>query len=406
MPSGADDVFGGNAPDAGTGCYRQRVHGEHLPKESVVPDPRVLEAVDLLDRFADRTGVTSSRPPRRYLWTDAFAVMTDLGLYERTGDDRFRSRALALIDQVHRLLGRHRDDDSREGWLSGLDDDEGALHPTRGGLRIGKERPERGRREPFDAREEWDRDGQYFHYLTRWMLALDRAARTTGDARYALWSRELCETAVDAFARRDTPYGRPSLVWKMGIDLSRPLVASTGQHDALDGHVTARQLESTRREFGDDTNAPALTSVVETLRSMIDVYALATTDPLGIGGLLLDLAHLDQIDPEDTLNADLLASARAGLVIGPRRLGLTGAAETRLAFREFGLSIGLAAVEDRFPALADFVALREPIESFWRTAEAQDSRTWREHEDIDAVMLAASLAPQGVVALPTPSARH
>jgi hypothetical protein len=375
-------------------------------KEPVVPDPRLLEAVDLLDRFADRTGVTSSDPPRRYLWTDAFAVMTDLGLYERTGDSRFRSRALELIDRVHRVLGRHRDDDRREGWLSGLDDAEAERHPTLGGLRIGKERPERGRHDPFDPQEEWERDGQYFHYLTRWMQALDRAARTTGDLRYARWSRELCETAVRSFGRHDTPFGRPALVWKMSIDLSRPLVPSTGQHDPLDGHVTARQLEATRHALGDDPEAPTLTAIAEQLRDMIDVRGLATTDPLGIGGLLLDLAHLDQVDPDDPLNADLLSSARAGLVIGPRRLGLAGPAETRLAFREFGLSIGLAAVEDRFPALADFVPLRETIESFWRSPEAQDSRSWRAHEDIDAVMLAASLVPRGVVELPTPTTRR
>ena len=133
----------------------------------------------------------------------------------------------------------------------------------------------------------------------------------------------------------------------------------------------------------------------------------STKEPVVPDPRLLDaLDLLDQIDPYDPLNADLLSSARAGLVIGPRRLGLTGPAEARLVFREFGLSIGLAAVEDRFPALVDFVALREPIESLWRSAEARESRTWREHEDIDTVMLAASLAPRGVVALPTPTARR
>jgi hypothetical protein len=43
----------------------------------------------------------------------------------------------------------------------------GAAHPTRGGLRIGKKLPERRPGEAFQERLEWERDGQYFHYLTK-----------------------------------------------------------------------------------------------------------------------------------------------------------------------------------------------------------------------------------------------
>ena len=98
--------------------------------------------------------------PRRYLWTDAFAVMTDLGLYEVTGDERFVERAVQLVDDVHHVLGQHRSDDVREGWLSGLDGEEAERHPTRGGLRIGKPLPERPPGAAYDALGEWDRDGQ------------------------------------------------------------------------------------------------------------------------------------------------------------------------------------------------------------------------------------------------------
>src|SRR5437773_526608 len=94
-------------------------------------------------RFADRTGLTTDRPQRRYLWTDAFAVCTFLGLADATADARYRELALRLVDAVHWTLGRHRDDDARRGWISGLAEEEGARHPTRGGLRIGKPLPER-----------------------------------------------------------------------------------------------------------------------------------------------------------------------------------------------------------------------------------------------------------------------
>jgi hypothetical protein len=50
-----------------------------------------------------------------------------------------RELAVRLVDQVHHVLGRHRDDDPRSGWISGLSEKEGELHPNIGGLRIGKE---------------------------------------------------------------------------------------------------------------------------------------------------------------------------------------------------------------------------------------------------------------------------
>ena len=49
--------------------------------------------------------------------------------------------------------------------------------------------------EPFDERLEWDRDGQYFHYLTKWMHALCQAAFFVGDA--PRWAVELGRVAFD-----------------------------------------------------------------------------------------------------------------------------------------------------------------------------------------------------------------
>ncbi len=65
-----------------------------------------------MSEFADLTGLLSdSKVPRRYLWTDAFAVCNFLGLYRQTRDEQYKKLALHLIDQVHFILGRHRDDD-------------------------------------------------------------------------------------------------------------------------------------------------------------------------------------------------------------------------------------------------------------------------------------------------------
>lgn len=113
-------------------------------------------AQELMDRFADLTGITGKVMPRRYLWTDAFAVCNYLGLHRETGSDRYRQLAVELVDQVHHVLGRHRRDDPRSGWISGLSEQEGARHPTRGGLRIGKKLNERGANQPPDPQLEWE----------------------------------------------------------------------------------------------------------------------------------------------------------------------------------------------------------------------------------------------------------
>ena len=127
----------------------------------------------LMEEFAEATGVSGNAAPRRYLWTDAFAACNFLGLYRQTADERFLRFARELVDQVHYILGRHRNDDPRRGWISGLADEEGKKHPTCGGLRIGKKLPERTAHEAPNSQLEWERDGQYFHYLTKWMHALE-----------------------------------------------------------------------------------------------------------------------------------------------------------------------------------------------------------------------------------------
>lgn len=155
---------------------------------------------EIMNEYAGVTGLSPSAPcPQRYLWTDAFAVCNFLGLYQQTGDAHYRHLASCLVDQVHAVLGRHRPDDSRTGWISGLDEQEGVRHPTAGGLRIGKELNERRPEGPFDEQLEWDRDGQYYHYLTQWMHSLDRMSVVTGEPACNRWAIELAKTAHARF---------------------------------------------------------------------------------------------------------------------------------------------------------------------------------------------------------------
>jgi len=378
-------------------------------------EPRIETAARLMDEFAAHTRADTNQLPRRYLWTDGFAVCNYLGLARAAGNPVWRERALALVDEVHHTLGRHRADDHRHGWISGLGEAEAEAHPTAGGLRIGKPLPERAPGEPLDERREWDRDGQYFHYLTRWMHALDQLARATREAHYNQWARELDATAFRAFTYIPAPpLPTRRMHWKMSIDLSRPLLASMGQHDPLDGYLTTLQLRVTAASLAQAQAQPNLAEERREYAAMVRRGDWATDDPLGIGGLLVDALRVQQLsqqgaDIEPKLFERLLDAAYSGLAIYVRGGDLQLPARYRLAFRELGLAIGLHAVERmqaadpgqraQLEGLAQYLPLAGDIEAFWLDPAQQRSATWIEHQDINTVMLATSLVPDGYLDL-------
>lgn len=377
-------------------------------------------AVRVMTEFADRTGLSSSRPAKRYLWTDAFAVCTFLALWRTTGNKVFLDLANRLIDQVHNTLGKHRLDDPRSGWISGLSEAEGQDHPTRGGLRIGKLLPERLRNEPRDPELEWEQDGQYFHYLTQWMHALDQAARATKNPRYSQWAQELAVRSHEAFTYLHPVTDRRFMAWKMSIDLSRIVVPSMGQHDPLDGYITCAQLRATVSNLGASKN-PALAGVQADFATMSEARAWATPDPLGIGGLLWNAYRGDQLCQrgdffDETLVPEMLQAALTGLRSYAPQHRQTRPAAERLAFRELGLAIGLKAmakmnsangilkvrdpgVDSLLLSLRPYLQLQPLIQSFWSNSDHRRDETWSAHRDINAVMLATNLLPDGFVTL-------
>lgn len=374
----------------------------------VIPT-RKRDARELLDRFATATGLYAGSAPRRYLWTDAFAVCTWAGLGEE-------HRAAELVDQVHGILGRHRPDDERVGWISGLPDGEAERRPTAGGLRIGKPLPERGPADAFNWRLEWERDGQYFHYLTQWIRALERMA-ATGDFRYHAWATELGLVAFDRFGHG--PGAVPDrLYWKMSIDLSRPAVPSMGQHDPLDGYVALRSLRSAiDGHYGGAVDATRLDRAIDALGGMVESSKLDTNDPLGTGSLLTNAWFLARVtEPDEPRRRGILErvldAAERSLAAVRRARVFDLPADQRLAFRELGLAIGLDAVSrladsdawdsrrlptiaHRVEPLSGWVHLRSSIQQFWMDPRNQRASTWADHRDINTVMLATSLAPEG-----------
>lgn len=273
-------------------------------------------ASQIMIEFAALSGLSPAGPsPQRYLRTDAFAVCNFLGLYRQTGDERYRDLALLLVDQVHNILGWHRADDNRTGWISGIDEEEGSRHPTIGGLRIGKEMRERRPGEPFDERLEWDRDGQYYHYLTQWMHALSRVGRVTGDLKYNRWAVELAKTAHARFTYLPPSGGEKCMYWKMSIDLSYPLVPSMGHHDPLDEFITYSELQAAAGKYQD---IPDLNEEIADMAGICEGKSWTTDDPLGIGGLLSGAYRMAQliVDQRFTrpeLLEDVLDSSLVGL---------------------------------------------------------------------------------------------
>ncbi|HSN28226.1 MAG TPA: hypothetical protein VLT45_18195, partial [Kofleriaceae bacterium] len=75
-------------------------------------------------------------------------------------------------------------------------------------------------------------------------------------------------------------------------------------------------------------------------------------------------------------------------------------ADRRLAFRELGLAIGLAAADAiGAPDFERFASVRDAITHFWLDDGHRSSRSYRDHEDINDVMLATSLQPDGFLRL-------
>jgi len=212
--------------------------------------------------------------------------------------------------------------------------------------------------------------------------------------------------------------------WKMSIDLSRPLVPSMGQHDPLDGFVTYNELQATAAKDSKRSTGNDLRTEIIDLANICEGRSWATDDPLGIGGLLFDACRVAQLMISGDLEqADLLETILESCLIGldsfVRENSLKLPAGFRLAFRELGLSIGLRAVEKMrelieqksrllrekdsllslLKSLSRYAELKEIIEKFWLEGTNREADSWTAHHDINWVMLATSLAPDGFLEL-------
>ncbi|PGG96649.1 hypothetical protein GX51_07728 [Blastomyces parvus] len=263
----------------------------------------------------------------RYLWTDAFGVLNFLTLHKelslrgdnKTAADNSLIFAQRLITTVHNVLGYTRDGLSR---LPGATHEE----PLKGGLRIGKQ-DETGP----------DGDGQYFHYLTMWMFTLNRMSLATGDPSYNRQAVSLAKAVHPHFFLNRTS-DRPHMVWKVAMDLSRPLVASEGNLDPIDGYVVFRLLQASAMKYGDgEILKEEIVDYKKVMARKGDHFV--TRDPLDLG-MTLWTAHWFA---GREAWADHLAE-RYRLFDDNHFLETN--LQYRLAFREFGTCLGIGCLTD------------------------------------------------------------
>ncbi|OTA95746.1 hypothetical protein M434DRAFT_20134 [Hypoxylon sp. CO27-5] len=313
----------------------------------------------------------------RYLWTDAFGVINFITLSrEKDGSHSHQLHlelAKKLVDTVHSVLGRTRDGSSR---LPGATDSE----PLKGGLRIGK----------VDA-DGPDGDGQYHHYLTLWMFALNRLSLATGEARWNALAVQLAKAVHPHFMT--TRGGQESMVWKISTDMRRVLVNSKGNLDDVDGFVVYQLLQETAEKFkkkspnNGSASTPSLDTEIEHYRRIMATHPKSLSgDPLDLG-MSLWISHFDR---EAAWSRELAAGglriARDHFLPAAQRHVTTS---RRLAFREFGACLGIKCyVEDpENPLYAGAGAVLDAWDGKLLDAADEDLRP------INLVMYAAALIP-------------
>lgn len=354
-----------------------------------------------LECFAKRSGLTETNGDtyRRYLWTDALALQSYLGLHRLTGEEKYVIYARKLINEVHEKLGRYHLEDQREGFISGLEQEEAWKHPTINGLRIGKRLRERKADEAFDEQLEWEKDGQYLHYLTKWTMALLQAEIQLEREQYGQWARELV-LAQKKFIN-NARGKNVQLYWKMSVDLSRPQVLSSGAHDPLEAYFSTLSVTRYSSE-----EAPELHQQLALYETLIQTKDWTTSDPLGLGTLLLNAVQSVALQQEKEIPSsvkagELLKNACHGLDLYRKGYSSKKEAHARLAFRECGLALGLRVIDGLREQLVQwqldlveidkYMHLAEEIEGFWLAPENRNVDSWTAHLDINEVSLAAVL---------------
>lgn len=335
--------------------------------------------------------LTTWKPPAtaeghrgRYLWTDGFAVTNFLTLYKLTNDDRYLTFARSLVQTVHDVLGYNRDGNSR---LPGATE----ACPLNGGLRIGKH-DEAGS----------DGDGQYFHYLTVWMFALNRLTHVSGEIWYNEQAINMARAVLPRFMY-STHTTRPRMYWKLTVDLSKPLVTGEGNLDPIDGYVVYKLLQEIAAAL-DKTKEGILENEIALLRKIVDTkwQNYRSNDPLDIGMTLWTVHWLGEPEQWAVNLRKRAASCLNQLVQSGYFDPKISPPSQRLAFREFGAAIGVQSLlsaerqetsESELGGLPQFICKEWEEVGLVPIPTNEQGKRMAELMPITAVMYAAAVLP-------------
>mmetsp|Transcript_20201 Transcript_20201/g.34074 ORF Transcript_20201/g.34074 Transcript_20201/m.34074 type:complete len:438 (-) Transcript_20201:303-1616(-) len=361
----------------------------------------------------------STFPDRRYLWTDAFGILNfvSLALTEKdfsesaSGDcsdkvekppSKYSTGAQKLIDAVVNTLGQPRSDSyPMERQKSG----DGYK-----GLRIGKVKA----RKHSDYGMEYD--GMYWHYLDKFIFALLRYSRMTGEEKALHQAVTLIKDLHPAFFVPNQGYH-----WKLNCDLTR-IVADSEVYPSHDV-VSAWVVFNIAKCMGGD-----VASEVEDLKPIIvryfeqPLWVLTTglSDPLGLGTHLWTLQWLLHAGSQPTVRGDESGEPRSSVVCcgvdisayvqevsrtAARMLNIAATDSSghfkALPFRYYGMLLGAQLSEDgRVRAMAArcaHTAAEEARQELHAQEERKMCRAAVHDEDglksINTVMLAAAILP-------------
>ena len=283
-------------------------------------------------------------------------------LSKELNDPTYLVRATRLVHTVHNVLGRTRDG---KVWLPGASHS----NPIGGGLRIGK----------IDEAGS-DGDGQYHHYLTLWMFALNRSTKTTGDRRYNDQAIALARAIHPSFFL-DRKTSEPRMVWKMSMNRQQPLVRSQGNLDPISGYLIFRLLQASS-----DDKYTLMSREIADYEQVIGLKGkhFISSDTLDLGMTLLTSHWLIETVP---YFKDLQQQAQIYLHRLFEQDYLDLPIGDRLAFREYGTCLGTGCVE-----VIDNV-LQQFRDGLMETCEKHRRDTPGDLRAISEVMRAAALIP-------------
>jgi hypothetical protein len=326
----------------------------------------------------------------RYLWNDAFGLVNFITLYHETEEPAYLRYAEALASSVHRVLGRTRDGSD---YLPGAS----KTNPLGGGLRIGKLESEGP-----------DCDGQYFHYLSIWMFALNRLSRATREPEYNQMAIQLAQVAHKAFVHGKGG-AQPRMVWKMDTELKHALVDNEGNLDPLDGLSVYKLLSHDAAAPPSGAHADGrevLTEQIKDFERMVErkYRRYESNDALDLG-MTLWTTHFWM---KEQWAKEVSKKAYKDLKkLDKEELSSSISLSHRLAFREFGTALGIKC--NTFNEPED--ALKNRAEEIINTWEAyglvpipkkQLNKNEEQLASITEVMYAAALWPGGEYPFPKP----